>query len=53
MRKKEGNPNDQRPARFPYSVVCGACGFSTEVGARTGSSSGPAPELIYLRELAP
>jgi hypothetical protein len=28
--KKEGKLVDRRPARFPYGVVCGACGFSTD-----------------------
>jgi hypothetical protein len=28
--KKEGELVDRRPAKFPYGVICGACGFSTD-----------------------
>jgi len=28
--KKEGKFVDRRPSKFPYAVMCGACGFATE-----------------------
>ena len=28
--KKEGKLADRRPARFPYAVICGACGWTTD-----------------------
>ena len=28
--KKQGKLVDRKPARFPYAVVCGACGFTTD-----------------------
>jgi len=28
--KKEGKLVDRRPARFPYAVVCPACGWTTD-----------------------
>ena len=28
--KKEGKLVDRRPARFPYGVICDACGWSTD-----------------------
>jgi hypothetical protein len=28
--KKEGKLTDRRPARFPYAVICGACGWTTD-----------------------
>jgi len=28
--KKEGKLVDRRPARFPYAVICGACGWTTD-----------------------
>jgi hypothetical protein len=28
--KKEGKLVDRSPARFPYAVVCGACGWTTD-----------------------
>ena len=28
--KREGKLADRRPARFPYAVICGACGFTTD-----------------------
>jgi hypothetical protein len=28
--KKEGKLIDRRPARFPFAVHCGACGWSTD-----------------------
>jgi hypothetical protein len=28
--KKEGKLVDRRPARFPFAVQCGACGWTTE-----------------------
>jgi len=27
--KREGKLLDRRPARFPFAVVCGACGYTT------------------------
>jgi len=28
--KKEGKLAVRKPARFPYAVICGACGFTTD-----------------------
>jgi hypothetical protein len=28
--KKQGKLADRRPARFPYAVICGACGYATD-----------------------
>jgi len=28
--KKEGKLVDRVPAKFPYAVICGACGFTTD-----------------------
>jgi hypothetical protein len=28
--KREGKLADRRPARFPYAVICTACGFTTD-----------------------
>ena len=27
--KKQGKLADRRPARFPYAVICGGCGWAT------------------------